>query len=64
MTNEDFHSRLAVVESKLEKLEPMLLRLDTFLTKVEGAGLLTKVIFYSVAPILLAGYWIKDHIKW
>jgi hypothetical protein len=64
MTNEDFHARLSVLEDKMETLEPMLLRLDKFLTRVEGAGLLTKIIFYSLAPIVLAGYWIKDHIKW
>jgi len=49
--------RISAIEDKVEHMYQLL-------TKLEGAGVLIRTIFYIVAPLSALGYWIKDHIKW
>ena len=56
-------SRINHIERKLDNLEATIGRLESLLTKFEGAGTLVKLLFFVVTPLLGFIAWAKEHIK-
>ena len=54
---------LDALDSRLTLQEEKLDRVITLLAKIEGASWLIKTIFYIIAPLAGAAYWLKDHVK-
>jgi hypothetical protein len=57
----------AVIESKIdEKLAPINQKLEiiiALMNKFEGAGIIVKVLFFGVAPVVAALVWLKNHVN-
>ena len=56
-TIQDNARRVEVLEARVEALEHLL-------NKIEGAGILIKLVFYLVAPVGAIGYYVRNHFTW
>ncbi len=56
-------ARLSALEKNMEKLEGSIEELISVLQQWQGAVKALKTLFYIVAPVVGALYWIKDHVK-
>jgi prefoldin subunit 5 len=63
MDTDVLESRINHIERKLDTLEATIGRLESLLTKFEGAGTLVKLLFFVVTPVLGLFAWAKEHIK-
>ena len=52
-----------IVDQKLETVNRKLDDIHRLLSKLEGAGLLAKLLFFIVAPALGTILWLKDHVR-
>ena len=56
-TVQDNARRVETLEAKVDALEKII-------NRIEGAGILIKILIYLVAPVGAIGYYVRNHFTW
>jgi len=58
------HAELRPVCDRLDRIEKKLDTLYEIWMQAQGGAKLARFVFYIIAPIVGAIWWLKDHIRW
>lgn len=54
---------IAALRAEFKTLQSDVSEIKELLTQGKGAVKILQILFYIGGPIVMAGYWIKDHLK-
>jgi hypothetical protein len=56
-------ARLEQIERDISEIKASVKTMTDAWTQTQGAAKLARLLFFVIGPLVLAGYWIKDHLK-